>query len=82
MFVGLFVLCGVAGRAEGLYILGRRGGAAAVLTRARLKSREHRATGTVLCGDLSRDENNSLERRTSVENPTDNISVAAMGAKF
>jgi hypothetical protein len=38
-FVGLLVLCGVASRAEGLHILGRRGGAAVVLTRARLKSR-------------------------------------------
>lgn len=81
MFIDLFVLCGVAARAEGLYILGRRGSATAVLTRARPKSREHRDTGAILCGDLSRDKNNSLERRASVENPTDNISVAAMGTK-
>ena len=39
MLAGVAVLYGIARRAKGLHILGRRGSAAAVPTRARLKSR-------------------------------------------
>ena len=78
MLVGLSVLCGIAGRVKGMYIFSRRGNAAAVFTHARYKGRWHRAASTILFGCLSRNENYALGRRTRVENPADDISIAAV----